>query len=389
MKAQARAKIRRKNGRWYLAIVDKHGQETARGGFRTQTEAKARAKELLGPARRKSSSQRTLADYAAEWLGARANSALSETTRDTDRTVVEAWILPHVGHVALAELEEDPTHLDRLYATLRAGGGRGGRPLRGKSVKNAHCTLSRALGDAVRRGYLSSNPVLAVDPPARDDSVTREAWTREEVVRFLQAAADDRLGGIWRLALATGLRRGELLGLQWGDLDLKERTVRVSRQVLVRPRATPGVPKLFMRETTKSRRVRLVRFDAVTEAVLRSWKAAQGRERLAFGPAWKTQGILGVEAAWVVTEPDGIVIHPDTLSGRWDRLARAAGVPAIPLHGARHSYATLALEAGVRLDVVSSQLGHSSVATTANIYAHVSPAAGAEAAERMAVVLGG
>jgi integrase len=91
----------------------------------------------------------------------------------------------------------------------------------------------------------------------------------------------------------------------------------------------------------------------------------------------------------VVTEPDGAVIHPDSLSGRWERSAKAAGVAVIPLHGARHSYASLAVEAGVRVDVVSNQLGHSSVATTANIYAHVTPAAGAEAADRMEVLLAG
>jgi hypothetical protein len=123
-------------------------------------------------------------------------------------------------------------------------------------------------------------------------------------------------------------------------------TVRVSRQVLVRPRATPGVPKLFVRETTKSRRTRLVRFDQATETALKTWKAGQAVDRLAFGPRWKTDGGLGQEAAWVVTEPDGTVIHPDTLSGRWVRLATAAKVPAIPLHGARHSYATLAWRPG-------------------------------------------
>jgi integrase len=147
------------------------------------------------------------------------------------------------------------------------------------------------------------------------------------------------LGGLLdlRQALATGLRRGELLGLQWGDIDLEERTVRVSRQVLVRPRSTLGVPKCFLRDTTKSRRVRLVRFDQATATVLRGWKAAQGRERLAFGPAWRAGGGVGQEAAWVVTEPDGTVIHPDTPSDRWTRLAVAAGVPSIPLHGARRS----------------------------------------------------
>lgn len=92
-------------------------------------------------------------------------------------------------------------------------------------------------------------------------------------------------------------------------------------------------------------------------------------------------------AAWVVTEPDGYVINPDTLLRRWRALVKVAGVRRIPLHGARHSYATLALAAGVRLDIVSRQLGHSSVAITADVYGHADDKALAEAAEQIGAVL--
>ena len=208
-----------------------------------------------------------------------------------------------------------PRTLDRLYATLRASGGRGGKALRGKTVRNVHVTLSKALGDAVRRGHLTTNPVLAVDPPARDDSVERAAWTAEEVRTFLDASSTDRLAAIWRLALATGLRRGELLGLQWDDLDLDAGTVAVARQILVRPRPVAGEPRVYTRETTKSRRRRVVRFDRTTAAMLRRWKADQAAERLTFGPAWRDDGGLGIAASWIVTEPDGAVINPETILG--------------------------------------------------------------------------
>jgi len=219
-------------------------------------------------------------------------------------------------------------------------------------------------------------------PPGRDDSVERVAWTRDEVRTFLEAAATDRLGAIWRLALATGLRRGELLGITWDDVD--EGSVTVRRQVLVRPAAPRRV---YVRKTTKTRRTRKVRFDEATGAALRRWKAEQAQARLMLGGAWKIHGGLGVEAEWVVTEADGGVIHPDTLTARWRRLATAAGVRPIPLHSARHSYAELALEAGVRLDVVSRQLGHASIATTGNIYLHDSDEAAQEAAERVAAAI--
>ena len=144
----------------------------------------------------------------------------------------------------------------------------------------------------------------------------------------------------------------------------------------------------YIRPTTKSRRERTVRFDEQTAAGLRSWKARQAEERLAFGPAYRNMGGLHVEAAWVVTEPNGFVVHPDTLLRRWRALVKRAGVKPIPLHGARHSYATLALAAGVRLDIVSRQLRHASVAITADTYGHPDDKALEEAADRIGKVIG-
>lgn len=319
-----RTKIRRRpNGRWYVSVVDADG-EHAHGGFPTKREAKEKAAELLTDGARgryTAPGKLTLGTYlTGEWLPSRENADVSVNTRDVERLIVDAWILPHIGEVPLQKLS--PRDLDRLYRILRERGGRGGRPLRGKSVRNAHGVLSKALGDAVRRGHIVASPALAVDPPARDDSVERVAWTRDEVRTFLEAAAEDRLGAIWRLALATGLRRGELLGLQWSDFS--DGAVTVARQVLVRPRSPRRV---YVRETTKTRRPRKVRFDEATEAAVRRWKVEQAREQLAFGGAWNTHGGLGVEAPWVVTEPDGAVVHPDTLRLGGDLLPSRQASP--------------------------------------------------------------
>jgi integrase len=375
-----RTKIRRRpNGRWYVFLVDEAG-EHSHGGYPTKREATRRAAELLADSSRGryvAPGKLTVGTYLlGEWLPSRDNADITRGTRDVDRLIVEAWIVPHIGEIPLQKLTA--RDLDRLYRTLRERGGRGGRPLKGKSVRNVHGVLSKALGDAVKRGHLVASPVSAVDPPARDDSVERVAWTPDEARRFLTVATADRLGAIWRLALATGVRRAELLGFWWSDFA--DGSVTVARQVLVPPRP-PRFP--YVRETTKTRRPRKVRFDAATEAALRRWKADQAEERLMFGGAWKDHGGLWVEAPWVVTEPDGMVVHPDTLRARWRRLARVAGVPEIPLHGSRHSYAMLALGAGVRLDVVSRQLGHASIATTGNIYTHDDDEIAAEAAERV------
>jgi len=184
-------------------------------------------------------------------------------------------------------------------------------------------------------------------PRRRTRTAPRGGWSSHRAGRTeLDVAPGDRLSAIWRLALATGLRRGELLGLTWDDAD--QPSVHVRRQVLLRPRAVQGTRRVFVRSTLKNRRARRVRLDEQPAAELHRWKAAQSAERPAFGPAWKDDGGLGVRADWIVTEADGTVVYPDTLLGRWKRLVKVAGVPAIPLHGARHSYAELALSSGVR-----------------------------------------
>ncbi|HXF71949.1 MAG TPA: site-specific integrase [Actinomycetota bacterium] len=384
-----RGKVRRRpNGRWYAFVVDDGGQERSLGGFRTRAEARAAVREALAPGYVPPSGL-TVEAYLRRWLGTREAADLSPGTRELERLIVDAYILPRLGHVRLEELGTE--HLARFYAELAREGGRGGRPLRGKTVRNVHAVLRKALVDATRwrpKPLLARNPLDGVEPPRRDDSVERPAWTAEEVRRFLAATEGDRLGPIWRLALATGLRRGELLGLWWDDLDLEQREVRVRRQVTTRVAGKEG-PRLRLRETTKGRRERLVRFDLATAAALHTWRARQAEERLAFGPAWRAHGGLGVEAAWVVTEPDGYVVHPDTLLDRWKAACRRAGVREIPLHAARHTYATLALRAGVRLDVVSRQLGHASIGTTADVYGHDDPEAAREAAARVAALFDG
>jgi integrase len=381
-----RTKIRRRpNGRWYLFSVDEDG-EHSHGGYRTKREATSAAAALRTDAARGryvTPHAVSVAEYLErEWLPSRENAELSPNSRDVERVIVRSWIVPHIGSIPLQKLSA--RDLDKLYGTLRERGGRGGTPLRGKSIRNAHVLLSKACGDAVRRGYLVTNPVQNVDPPRRDDSIRRTAWTADEARAFLAVADGDRLAAVWQLLLATGLRRGELCGLRWADIDLDAGAVEVRRQRLIR--ADKGTrwdeDRTYLRETTKSHKARRVRFSDVTATALRRWKLEQAEEQLAFG-------IRLTEASDVVAEPDGTPINPATLLHRWKRVVTAAKVPEIGLHGARHTHAELSLGAGVRLDVVSRQLGHSSIAITADVYGHPDDDAAAEAATKLGAILEG
>jgi integrase len=202
----------------------------------------------------------------------------------------------------------------------------------------------------------------------------RGAWTADVLRRFLDHVRDDRLFSAWRLAASTGLRRGELLGLRWQDVDLDAGRVSV-RQTLttVGNKAAFGEPKT-------ARCKRNLALDGVTIGVLRSWRTRQAEERLGFGPAWQDTGL-------VFSREDGSLIHPDTFSFWFERQVRAAGVSRIRFHDLRHTHATLALQAGVPAKVVSERLGHATVAFTLDVYSHVIPALQEDAAERIAALV--
>jgi integrase len=401
MRTKVRRRVLKGKTRWYVYVVDNAGEEHGHGGYRTKKEADDAAAELATDGRRGRyvrPSGITFGDFVRdEWLPSRRNSSRTQSTKDWSENALGAYVLPYLGPVSLQSIE--PADLDRLYEKLRSSGGRktkkhpDGQPLSAKTVRNVHGLVSKVLGDATKRKRIPVNPCRLMEPPDKGETELRDAWSADEVRLFLSVAETDRLAAIWRLALQTGLRRGELVGLRWSDLDLDspEPSVLVHRQVGVRARKVDG-PRLYERPRTKSGKARRVSIDAPTAAMLRAWKATQVADRLAFGPAWRSDGgdRLGIEAAWVVTEPDGSLVHPDTLFDRFVALGKRAGVRRIVLHAARHTYAELSLSRGVRPDVVSSNLGHmSGVGFTLDQYAHAVPAAHAEAASVIGNVLDG
>lgn len=200
---------------------------------------------------------------------------------------------------------------------------------------------------------------------------TLQTWSGDEVAAFLAAVRDDRLYAAWHLAISTGMRRSELLGLRWQDVDLALARASV-RQVLthIGHQVVVGEPK-----TKRSRRA--VALDKDTVVVLREWRRTQAADRLAAGPAWQDSGYL-------FTREDGRCVHPDTFSYWFEKHLRRSGLRKIRFHDLRHTHASLALQAGVSAKVVCNRLGHASVAFTLDVYSHVVPSLQEEAAERVA-----
>lgn len=344
------------------------------GGFATKAEATAAMNDLqsrLAGGTFVEPSRQTVAAYLEEWLAGVKGEVRGGTWRSYS-DIIAKYIDPRIGDLPLQALTRN--RIRALYQDLALSGRvRGGGALAPKTVHNVHLTLRKALGDAVEDRLLMTNPADAAHrlPTSRPEMIV---WSSEQLARFLAAVREDPRFALWRLASTTGLRRGEVLGLRWRDVDLEAGRLRVTQQ---RVRGADGLgygaPK-----TAKGRRS--VALDPSTIAALRSHRARQLEDRLAFGPGYQ-------DADLVFARADGSPEDPDGISGAFDRLGRLAVLPRIRFHDLRHTHATLALSAGIHPKVVQERLGHSSITVTLDTYSHAIPAMQEDAATRIAALL--
>lgn len=370
---------------WTFAVdvertADGRRRERWRSGFASKHEAQQAMRELLASVdqqRYVDPSRLTVAEYLeGEWLPAIAAS-VRPTTLAQYRQMVRVHIVPRLGSVHLQKLSSG--HVNTLYSELLGSGGRAGTGLSPKTVRHVHVTLRKSLSDAVRWGRVVRNAAEHASPP-RVERPQMRVWSVEQLRTFLEAVGEDRWAAGWYLLASTGMRRGELVGLRWDDIDLERGRVTVQRAVTtIDGRAVLTEPK-----TARGRRT--LALDADSLGVLHAHRERQlcdARRIETQAPgAWRGEG-------WVLCAPLGERLHPEAVSRRFALIATKVGLPAIGVHGLRHSYATAALTAGIPAKVVSERLGHASVAVTLDVYSHVLPSLDEAAASAvMAHILG-
>lgn len=210
-------------------------------------------------------------------------------------------------------------------------------------------------------------------------------WTGPQLAAFIERTANDRYGPAWFFLATTGCRRGEALGLRWSDLDLDEGFASIRQQVIPLPKPGGKGREGRIVPGTKGGDARVIELDARTLASLKQWRKVQAEERLLLGAGYEDNGL-------VFARPDGRPQHPEAFSKTFDRRLRMgayADLPTIRLHDLRHTWATLALEAGVDVAVVAKRLGHSSPQVTWSTYQHVRKGMQTDAAEKVAASIFG
>lgn len=371
-------------GRWYAVTRHRQSDGTYKqqwhGGHATRREAKAALNELVNKINKGNHVEPckiTLAAYLEDqWLPG-LQAAVRPATLDSYTKNVGWHIAPALGHHRLQALTAG--HLNAFYGHLLSEGRRDGQGgLSVKTVRYIHGILRTALRDAADEGLVLQNVATKAKPPKLKAAKAREmkTWSAQNLKAFYGHLQADRLFALWRLAGSTGMRRGELLGLRWENVDLDAARVSV-RDTLVSVNYT-----VIHGDAKTQKGVRVVDLDPITVTALRAHRRRQLEERLAWGSAYQDTDL-------VFTRENGTPIHPDRLSQIFRGHVRKAGLPAIRLHDLRHTHATLALKAGVPVKVISERLGHADVAFTMNTYAHASPGMQAEAAALVAALVDG
>lgn len=344
------------------------------GKFDNQREAEAaeRAAMAGGNGGEEPVATGTVGRFLESWLVATAPSQRPASRRAYKTSA--GHLIERLGHIKLADIA--PEHVAQAQADLLEHGrsdGKGG--LSPTTVLACMKLLRKALDDAVAWRKLSWNPARAVKAPAAAASPMR-VWSPQQTQAFLAAVDGDRLAGAFWLLATTGMRRGEALGLRWGDVDLDAGKVSV-RQTVTRPagRVAIGEPK-----SERSRRT--ISIDPATVARLRRHRVAQLEERLAWGGAYKDGDL-------VFAKENGEPVNPEMLGRILRRVATAVELPVIRVHDLRHGYATAALQARVNPRAVADRLGHARVNVTLDIYSHVLPEVEEAEALRVAgIILG-
>ena len=301
----------------------------------------------------------TLAQFVHRWDVVWAVSSVSPRTHERYLQLLRGHVVSRIGNMPMQKVE--PLDLVTLYATLAAEGGKDPRgnpmPLSARSVGHVHRVLHRLFGHAVEWKIRRDNPVAAVSPP-RVEAEEVVILDDDKAAHVLKAVQGRAIYPIAALALATGMRRGEIAGLRWCDIDLDRSELKVAQSVEV----TRAGLRIKMPKTKHGRRT--ISLPAWMVATLRTVRRERQEQALVLGI-----GRVAPEA-FVFGNVEGDPCNPDVITRGWIRALDALDIPRVTFHSLRHTHASQLIAAGMDVLTVSRRLGHGSPAITLNVYSH-------------------
>ena len=368
---------KRKDGRWEGRYTAGHDPETGKAIYknvlgRSQAEVKEKLKQAIEETQAldvTKAGKYTVGEWMEVWFQDYAKIKVRPSSHQTYQGYTQNHIRPNIGDIPLEKLTS--LDLQKLYKKLLAQGRvdrleAKGQPkgLSAKTVRNIHQILSSALKLAQEQRLILTNPAEGCALP-RVEHQEMKTLTTVQLAFFFREARESGVFELYYLELATGLRRGELLGLKWEDIDLERGDLRVRRQV---SRINGEVVEAPLKTKNAYRTLPLAE-DTVS--VLKEQRRKVGN------------------SPWVFPSPNGGPISPDSVLHMLHRVLKRAGLPKVRFHDLRHTFATLALQNGVDVKTVSGMLGHFSAGFTLDTYAHITSAAQRQAAKTMENILSG
>jgi integrase len=308
-------------------------------------------------------SKMRIEDFMKNWLKSIESNVRPGTVVQYTQ-VTRDYILPELANMELGKLTSQ--RIQELYVMHKFNG------VGDRSVRTTHAVLHRALNYAKSIGALYQNPASSIKAP-RYRAKEMMFFDQDQVKKFLSFAKEnkDRYYALYKLAVTTGMRQGELLGLKWIDFDEPRSTLLVNRQL----KRKKGAGFVFAPPKTKAG-VRSIVLGDDSKNSLRSQKELLYRDKLIAGSRWKENGLIFPSTIGTPTIPSKLII-------RFKQLIKDAGLPVIRFHDLRHTAATLMLNNGVPIIVVSKRLGHSQPSITLDVYGHLITSMQNESAELM------
>ncbi len=358
----------RNDGRWVAAVTIDGKQKFVYAKTRPAAQRRLReAQRLHEDGLPVVTSRQSVTDYLTDWLKI-VESSVRYATFIRYQEYVRLHIIPKIGRIRLAKLT--PQQVQDMYAACLSAG------LSAQSVRHLHTVFHRALRQAIQLDLVARNVTDRVEPP-RAEKAEMQTYSAVQVRAFLDAARGDRLEALYVLAVTTGMRQGELLGLRWQDLDLERRVL----QVQVAMQRTKDGLQLAAPKTNAARR-KLILGKAAVDA-LRQHRAKQNAERLQVGERWPD---------WDLVFANGVgkpITAGHLLRRSYEPLLLRANLPRLRFHCLRHTAGTLLAEKGVSIKVIQETLGHTRSAVTLDYYVHATENMQKHAAQAMEDVLSG